>query len=202
MKRKPFIGLTFALTAALFLTGCDKVPQVEIDAANAAIDEVKMAEAEVYAYDSFVMLNDSMSKAMILIENEKSEFFKNFDQAKEHLLGVVQFAQEVKQKTGENKERLKMEIQTAIGETTSLIESCNQLMTEAPKGKEGTMALTAIKNEIMAVDVSVNEANALLMGGQLLPAKEKISAAMEKANSIKAELTDVITKYQSKSKRK
>ncbi len=78
--RIAFLGLT-----AFLLTSCSKVPQAEIDAANAAIEQAKTAGADVYVHENFVALQDSLKSVMVSIESQKSKFIKNYSTAKEHL---------------------------------------------------------------------------------------------------------------------
>ena len=195
MKRKLLVGLSVLGLTMVLLTSCSKVPQVEIDAANVAIEAAKAAGAETYVHDNFVALQDSMNAVMVTIETQKSKFFKNYSTAKEHLVGVTTFAQEVTMQTENRKAELQAEIQNTIAEVKTLIETNRQLIQEAPKGKEGSSALLAIKDELTTIETSVNEASAMLATGDYLPTLDKANAAKEKAMAINAELTEVIAKY-------
>ena len=53
MKIKFLSGLATLGLAALLFTSCAKLPQAEIDAANAAIEQAKVSGAEIYAKDNF-----------------------------------------------------------------------------------------------------------------------------------------------------
>jgi len=185
-----FLGLT-----TLILSSCSKVPQADIDAANAAIEQAKLAGADVYVQESFIALQDSLNSVMVSIESQKSRFIKNYSEAKANLANVTKFAAEVEQQAETRKEELKVEIQNTISEVKTLIESNRQLILEAPKGKEGTSALIAIKGEIDAVETSINEINTLFESGDYLATLDKAGAAKEKASAINTELTEVIAKY-------
>ena len=202
MKNRLFASIAFLGFTALFLTSCTKVPQAEIDAANAAIELAKSAGADVYVHDNFVALQDSLNNVMVSIESQKSKFIKNYSTAKEHLAGVTNYAGEVKQQAETRKEELKVEIQNTIAEVKALIESNRQLILEAPKGKEGTSALAAIKGEIDAVETSINETNTLFEAGDYITTPDKVKVAKEKATAINTELTDVIAKYKANVKGK
>lgn len=202
MKKNLFASIAFLGLTALFFTSCSKVPQAEIDAANVAIDSAKMAGAEVYVHESFVSLQDSLNSVMVSIELQKSKLFKNYSTAKEHLVGVAQYAGEVKTQAITRKEEVKAEVQTTISEVKTLVEQDRQLVTEAPKGKEGASALLAITAEIDAVDSSLVEVNTLFEAGDYLVSLDKVKASKEKATSINAELTEAIEKYKSKGKKR
>lgn len=202
MKNRFFAIIALLGLTASLLTSCSKIPQAEIDAANAAIEQAKAAGADVYVHENYVALQDSLNGVMVNIESQKSKFIKNYSTTKEHLAGVTQFAGEVKQQAETRKVELKVEIQNIINEVKTLIESNRQLILEAPKGKEGTSALMAIKGEIDAVEAAINETNTLFETGDYLTTLDKGKAAKEKANSINIELSKVIAKYKANVKNK
>ncbi len=195
MKNRFFASIVFLGVTSLMLTSCSKLPQAEIDAANAAIEQAKLAGAEVYVYENFVALQDSMNGVMAGIESQKSKFIKNYSNTKADLEGVTNFAGIILQQTETRKEEIKVEVQNLITEVKVLIETNRQLILEAPKGKEGTAALFAIKGEIDAVESSINEASSLLETGDYIATLEKSKAAKEKATSTNVELSNVIAKY-------
>ncbi len=200
MKNNFFVGLSVLGLTALLLTSCEKVPKVEIDAAYVAIAEAKSAGAETYVHDSYVALQDSMNAVMVGVETQKSKFIKNFNTAKEHLTGVSQFAQEVKLQAENRKIELNAEIESVINEAVVLVKSNEELILQAPKGKEGTTALIAIKGELNSIETSIGEAKAMLETGELFATLDKANAAKEKATAINTELASVIAKYKGKRK--
>ena len=195
MKTNYFACIAFWGLTALLTASCSKIPQAEIDAANASVEQAKIAGADIYAHESYVALQDSLKETMAAIESQKSKMFKNYSTVKEQLARVTQLAGESGQQAEIRKEELKEEIQNTIAEVKSLIESDRQLILEAPKGKEGTSALVAIKGELNAIEASMNETNTLFEAGDYLATIDKARVAKEKATSIKTELSEVIAKY-------
>ncbi|WP_291856025.1 hypothetical protein [Marinilabilia sp.] len=202
MKNRLFASIAYLGLTVLVFTSCSKVPQDEIDAANAAIEEAMSAGADVYVHDNFVVLQDSLNSVLVNIESQKSKFIKNYSTAKEQLAGVTQFAGEVKQQAETQKEELKIEIQNTIAEVKTLIESNRQLIIEAPQGKEGASAVEAIKGEIDALETTVIETSTMFESGDYLSSLDKVKAAKEKASAINTELTNVIAKYKTNVKGK
>lgn len=195
MKSRVFMSVASFGLAALLFTGCSKIPQAEIDQANAAIEEAKVAGAETYAPDNFLALQDSFNLVMVNLETQKSKMFKNYKTVIEGLSGVGQFAQQVKLESESRKLEVKSEIQNTIAEVKTLIETNRQLILEAPRGKEEASALVAIKGELDSIEATINEANTTLEAGDFMATLEKTKAAREKANVINVELTEVIAKY-------
>ncbi|HEY9116822.1 MAG TPA: hypothetical protein VIN11_03295 [Roseivirga sp.] len=195
-----------SIASALFIgiigiTSCASVPQEEVDAANAAIENAKTAGAEEYVQDQFMALTDSMAVALASLEEQKSKFFKSYGETIEKLNAVTAQAAVVAANTNEAIETLKAEITSAITEVTEMVAEGRDLIGQAPRGKEGTTALVAIKAELDAIDNAVAESNAMFQAGQLKPSMEKLYVAKEKVGSINTELTDVISKYKTAAKR-
>ncbi|KYG80505.1 hypothetical protein EV198_2179 [Roseivirga ehrenbergii] len=184
------------------VTSCADVPQTEIDAATAAIETAKAAGAEVYVTEQYNALNDSMAVAMASLEEQKSKFFKKYTKTVEKLTQVTAMANEVSANTEATKEAVKTEILASMEEVQTLVAQGRQLITEAPKGKEGTTALEAIKTELDVVEASITESNTMFQNGELKPSLEKVKVAKEKASSINTELTEVISKYKAAPRRK
>jgi len=194
MKMK-YTFISAMIIGMIGLTSCADVPQEEVDAANAAILEAKTAGAEIYVEAEFQALNDSMTVAMASLEEQKSKFFKNYDVTIEKLTAVTEQAAQVTANTNEAINLLKDEISETITEVQGLVAAGRDLIAQAPRGKEGTTALVAIKAELDAIETSVNESNTMFQNGQLKPTMEKLTVAREKASSINTELTEVMSKY-------
>ena len=193
MKKKILLGLA-TVGVTLLLSSCGKVPQVEIDAANNAITEVKAAGAESYLPEEFAALQDSMRVTLENVEVQKSKLFKKFGPIKIQLANIVTLADTVKKNTEIKKEAVKQEVQTTLVEVTTLIEENKTLLTKAPKGKEGAAALEAIKNDITTIEGSLVEVNTMVEAGDYMSALYKVKASKEKSIEINTELTTAIEK--------
>jgi hypothetical protein len=193
MKSKLMIAIA-AMGVAVLFSSCAKVPQAEVDAATAAIQEVKDAGADLYVPEAYQALVDSMKSANEKIEVAKAKWFPSYTKAKETLVWVSQNAVETKAKSEARKVELKAEVETMIGEVKALVAENTALIAKAPRGKEGKEALEAIKSDLAVAETTVTEVEALLANGDLIGSNDKIKAAKEKATSIKAELEEAIAK--------
>lgn len=193
MKSKLMIAIA-AIGIAVLFSSCAKVPQTEIDAATAAVQEVKDAGADLYVPEAYAALVDSMKSANEKVEVAKAKWFPNYTKAKELLAVVSQMAVDTKAKSEARKVELKAETETLIGEVKTLIEENKALIAKAPKGKEGREALEAIKSDVAVAETTVTEVESLLANGDLIGSNDKIKAAKEKATSIKTELEEAIAK--------
>jgi len=193
MKNKVFFGFATVLMVA-FLAGCGKVPQVEIDAANAAIEAAKTAEAAVYIPVEFAAVQDSMNSVLASVEAQKSKLFKKFGPAKEKLTAVVALANKAAENAAVKKEEVRKEGETLLNDIKAVIEENGKLILKAPRGKEGAAVIEQIKADMAAIDATVAEAQDLFTKGSFMNALNKIKAAKEKADGINTELKEAIAK--------
>ena len=194
MKRKLFSGL-IAISLLTIFTACNKAPQPEIDAATAAITETQAIGADAYLHLEFAALNDSMNKVMLGIESKKSKWFAGYKEEKEQLNNIVLLANRVKENTEIRKNEIKEEILTDLSGIKSILAENQQLLSEAPKGKEGTAVLVAIKDELSVLNESVDKITQMVESGDYLNAQSKVSAVNDKSLAINAELKEAIAKY-------
>jgi len=201
MKNKLLLSLSAFAIAMFVFSGCAKVPQVEIDNANVAIQAAQAAGADIYVPEAFAALNDSMNATTASIEAKKSKLFKSYKKEKAQLVSWVQLANDVKLKTEARIAELKAEIQNTLTEVTTLVAQSKELIAQAPRGKEGTTALMAIKADIATIETSVGEVQAAVGTESFIATLDKAKAVKEQAVAINTELTSVIEKYKSRGKK-
>ncbi len=192
MKKIFYVMSIFA--AALLFTSCAKPPQAEIDAAKAALEQAKAAQADKYVEADFLAVQDSLNAVLVEVEAQSSKLFKSYGKAKEKLVVITTNATELVAKTEVRKEEIKTEVAAAQTAVAALLEEDNALLAKAPKGKEGKEAIEAIKVDLAGITASVAEVDGLLASGDLLGAQTKINAAKQKATEINTELKAVLDK--------
>jgi len=191
--KKIFYVLSIVAVSLIF-TSCAKPPQAELDAAKAALEQAKAAQADLYVEADFLAVQDSLNAVQVEIEAQSSKLFKSYTKAKEKLVVVTTQATELVAKTEVRKEEIKTEVATAEAAVAVLIEENNMLLAKAPKGKEGKEAIEAIKLDLTGITASVAEVPALVAAGDLLGAQTKVNAAQQKATEINTELKTVLEK--------
>jgi len=179
----------------VFMTSCGKVPQAEIDNAQMAIENARSAESELYAPEQFAIVEDSLNAILEKIETRKSKFFKSFGDEKTQLEGIVLLADEARMAAETKKQEIIQDYQSVLEQVNNLISENKSLLTQAPKGKEGKLALQAISNDNSAVEESVVLAGNTFASQQYISALEAIKTAHEKALALNDELKQVIAKY-------
>ncbi len=193
MKRH-FIFMAVIAVTVLF-SSCAKVPQAELDAANASLEQAKAAQADIYLESEYLALQDSLNAANTIIQEQKSKMFGNYKVAKQKLVTVSAEATDLASKAEIRKDEIKNEVISAQAEIASLMEENNKLVGIAPKGKEGKEAIEAIKSDLAAINTSIEEINTLLANNEIMAAQTKANAAKQKATDINSELKTVMEKY-------
>jgi len=193
MKSRILMGFAIMVMVAI-LSSCGKVPQAQIDEANAAIEAAKTAQADVYVPTEFAALQDSMRAVNAYIEGQKSKLFKKYGPAKEDLTKVVALAKTVQESAATRKEEVKKEVETLLNDIKTVIDETNKLFLRAPRGKEGKAALDQMKAEMETVNAAVTEAQAQFDKGAYMDALNKVKAAKETADKINGELKEAIKK--------
>ena len=182
------------VAATVIFTSCAKAPQAEIDAAKAALEQAKIAQADLYVEEDYLAVQDSLNAVLVEIEAQSSKLFKSYAKATEKLTVVTAQANDLLAKTDVKKAEIKAEVATTEAATLALIEENNALLSKAPKGKEGKEAIEAIKLDLTSITASVNEISGLVENDNLLQAQTKVNAAKQKATEINTELKTVLEK--------
>jgi len=193
MKNKILMGLA-AIAMVAVLSSCGKTPQVEIDAASAAIEAAKTAEAAVYLPAEFAAVQDSLNAVMTEIAAQESKLFKKFGPAKAKLASVVTLANQVAANTATKKDEVKGEVANLMTSIKTVIEENGKLIPKLPRGKEGAAVIEQIKADVATVDAAVVEAQGLFDKGSYMDALNKINAANEKATALNTEVKEALTK--------
>ena len=131
MKNKVLMGLV-AIAMVAVLSSCGKKPQAEIDAANAAIEAAKTAEAAVYVPAEFTAVQDSLNAVMADITAQESKLFKKFGPAKEKLASILTLAKQVAANAGTKKEEVKAEAANLLTGIKTVIEENGKLIPKRP----------------------------------------------------------------------
>lgn len=200
MNKKSIIRLVALSAIMILFASCAKLPQVEIDNANAAISEAEAASASVYVPASLNAVKDSLNAALEEIETQKSKLFKSYKEPKAKLVRIVDLSAKVKEETVAKIAEIKAEIQSTLDETKALNEENKELLNNAPKGKGGISVLMEIKTEIANIDAAIESNSNYESSSNLNQNLVAVKAIKEQATGLKNELTAVIEKYQSKKK--
>lgn len=193
MKKSVLMGMA-AIILVVVLASCGKKPQAEIDAANAALEAAKTAEAPVYLPAEFSAVQDSMNAINAEITAQESKMFKKFGPVKAKLESTTALATQIADDVAAKKEEVKKEVEASIATLNTTVEDNKTLITKAPRGKEGAAVLEQIKTEMATIETAAAEAQAMYDKGAYMDALNKVKASSERAVSINTELKDAIAR--------
>jgi len=179
---------------ALFVTGCSKAPQAEIDAAKAALEQAAVAEADVYAVDQYAAAEDAMKalEAELTVQEEKSALFRRYGKAKELTADVMTASATAEEAAVAGKAQVQAEATDAIAATRELLAEVQKMLAKAPTGKGTQADLAAMKADLEGVATALDEADAALAAGGFMEAKTGADAAREVLEQVQADITAAI----------
>lgn len=184
--KKMMLGLA-ALIMAVGMISCNKVPQVAIDKATAAIEAAKTVEADRYLADQFTALNDTLTTVLAAIETEKTGT-KNFKPLAEKLEWVATTAETLKVDAETRKAEVRTEVETVLAGLTTAVTEQKDLLGKVVVNNRNRTAIEAIQNEVTVLESAVSEVTTLVTNGDYLTALEKVNLAQIKATAIQNDL--------------
>jgi hypothetical protein len=177
------------IVGALVFAGCEKAPQVEIDAAKKAVSEAE-GVAAVYATEQLNTAKTALDGALAAVKAEDAKMIRNYADAKKKLAAATAAATEAVTAAATNKENMKTEVTGAITQAKAAVEETKKAAKE-PKNKK--MAKEIEKCAVSA-DSSVVKAEAAFAAGDYAAAKIDATAALDKINAGKASMEKPVAK--------
>lgn len=193
MKIKLLSGVAI-MGLALVFSSCQKYPQAEVDAANAAIEAAKAVQANLYVPEEFSAVTDSLNSVLAAVEKEKSKLFSNYKDEVAKLVATADQAKKVAADATAKKEQMKQECTTILADLATTMTQNKAMLAKAPKGKEGKAALEAIANDLTSIETGITEAGSKLASDDVINALNQAKILKDKATAINTELTEVLTK--------
>jgi hypothetical protein len=184
--KKMMLGFV-ALLMAIVMISCNKVPQLAIDNAQAAIEAAKTVEADRYLAAEFNALNDSLTTVLAAIETEKTGT-KDFKPLEEKLTWIATAAETLKTDAETRKAEVRSEVENVLAGLNTLVVQEKEMLGKTPINNRNKTALESIQNEITLVESAINEVNTLVSNGDYLTALEKVNIAQIKAIAVQNDL--------------
>jgi hypothetical protein len=190
--------LVAVLALSVFLIGCAKKPEMEINNAKASIDAAIQEGAEKYAKEEAKLLNDDLAAAMEEVKVQDEKFFKNFDKAKEMLASVQAKAESLKAEIPARKEKAKNDAQAAIDAAKTAVADANAMLAKAPKGKGTRADIEALKADAAGLEEAIKEAESLMTSEEYFAAADKANGVKDKAAEVASQVTVALEKAKGK----
>jgi hypothetical protein len=189
MSRRTMFALA-VLALPLFVWGCSKPPEVEIQKAQAAMAAARTAEAQQYAPKALSSAQDTLNAAMAYKQEQDAKFvlFRRYEKGRQQLIKAETMAQKAEADAKAEKERVRQEVMGMLSSATTEFDAVKVAFQTAPKGKGNKAELALIEAEIQSVEGPFAEAKAEFDGGRFLTAKPKVTAVREQIRRINDEI--------------
>ena len=198
MKRMSLLILSFAVAG--LVSGCAAPPTSEVDAAKAAVENARKAEAPKYATAEFSGLEGSIKSidAELGAQEGKFPLFRNFDRVKQDAIDTKSKADGVAKLAQENKAKAKAEAEAALNDATASIEAAKGSLGVAPRGKGTRADVEQLESDLAGVEAQVADVSSAISGEDYFGARDKASAIKSTADNVKSQVDEAIEKYQMK----
>lgn len=178
-------ALILMVMAAVVLTGCQKAPEQEMQAAQQSMDAAKQGEAEKYAQAELSTAQATMDQARQEIEAQKAKWMPNYDKAKELLSTAKTQADAAKDAAIAGKDKAKNEANQAIADAKAAADQAEATLKTAPKGGKGTKVdIAMMQKDVEGVRTSIADAEQKLASEDYLGARDTANAARDSAKKV------------------
>jgi len=200
--RKMFVVLPLIFGLAL-MVGCAKPPQLDIQAAKAAIDAAQAAGAADYAAASLQAAQGAQSSldAELQAQEKKFALFRNYNNAKKLAADTKAAGDKAVADANAGKEQAKAEATQLIEQAKATHKEAGDMLANAPAGKGSKADLDAMKADLAGVETSIADADRAFGEGRYLEAKAKAMAARGAAEGVKAQVQQAIEMRKSRQKK-
>jgi hypothetical protein len=193
MKHRIPVFMLLFVSAVLF-AACAKAPEQALTTSRDALTAARDAGADQYVPELYVAAADSFAAAEAEIEtqNARNAFSRDYDRAEALLAFVTESAQVAQTRVSDQKEIVRTENEALFATVDSTLARVADLMTQAPVGKDGNVALASIREDATLAGSSLAAARAAQEAGDSIRANAIAEAALEKGQALAAELVRAI----------
>jgi len=181
-------ALVLMVVAAVLLTGCQKPPDAELQAATQAMEGAKTAEAEKYAQSELSTASATMEQVRTEIEAQKAKWMPNYDKAKEMIAQAKSQADAAKEAAIAGKEKAKNDATQAIADAKAMVEATEAALKTAPKGKGTKADLEMMGKDLEGYKQSITEAEGLMTSEDFIGARDKAKQALDNAKGVQDQI--------------
>lgn len=182
--------LTASVLIALIFSGCAKPPTQELDAAQAALDEAKNSEADIYAPKTYISASNSLQEARLKVEQQ------DYEGGKASAVQAKQFADRSRSEAEANKQIVRNDVQDQINRVSSGITDARLVIDSAPKGKGADEDLDQLRSGLGQAEASLSAARNNISGGKFKDAQTQAQSAESRMMQVTESIQTAIQKIE------
>jgi hypothetical protein len=160
--------------AALFITACGEPPNKEMDQAQGAIDAARAAGADRYAAAEYTAATDALKRSQDAVA------LRDYRLALNEALDSREHAQNAARQGADTKAQLRAEVERDMAQIAALIAEANTRLAAATRARVPRRVLDGPRQELAAVDVSVQKAGEAMKADDYLSAKTALQGVQER----------------------
>ncbi|MCJ7442317.1 MAG: hypothetical protein MUO25_12210 [Thermoanaerobaculaceae bacterium] len=204
-KSQVFVGVLL-MVAAVLAVGCAKPPQMEIDAAKAALTAAEQAEAPKYAAEAWDKGQQGMNavNAELEAQNAKFALFRSYTKAKQLIADATTAANAAKDAGIAGKEKAKNDAMAAIDAAKAALTAADGLFAAIGKcprargAKEVKKDLGTVKGNMDAMKAQVADIDAKFAKEDFFGAKAAADTLKGQVDPVAKDLEGIKTKFKCK----
>ena len=198
MRRTSTVIMMFCLV--VLLASCASVPQQDIDAAKAAVQVAKDAQADKYAAAALQSADDLMNQINTEVETQNAKFalFRNYDKVKELVNQAKAAGEKAKADAVAGKEAAKKDAEVSLAAAQQAVAAAKEILPKAPKGKDTKAEIEAMTADVAGMETAVTDVQSQISKEQFLEAAAKAKSIKEKADGVTAQVQAAIDKKKGK----
>ena len=176
------LRLSACILAAVLVTACGgDPPNKEMDQAQGAIDAARAAGADRYATTEYTAATDALKRAQEAVTQG------DYRQALNEALDSREHAQNAAREAADSQAQVRGEVERDMAQIATLIAEANTRLAAATRARVPRRTLDGPRQELAAVDESVQKAGAAMRANDYLAARAALQGVQERiAQAMKA----------------
>jgi len=168
--------------------GCSSPPQAEIEAARAAIESARQADAGTWAAQELKTAEDSLAAAEAEVAAQSGRWFKGYGRARDLAAQAKQQAESAAAAAAANRERARSESEAAIGAADAALKTAEGSLKAAPATRYSKADRALFRNEISKLAPVLQEARTAFEIADYRRASQLADSVRDGANDIATRL--------------
>jgi len=168
------LRLSACIVAAVLVTACGDPPNKEMDQAQGAIDAARAVGADRYATTEYTAATDALKRAQDAVGQ------RDYRQALNEALDSREHAQNAAREAADARAQLRGEVERDMAQIAALIAEANTRLAAATRSRTPRRVLDGPRNDLAAVDQSVQKAGAAMRADDYLAARTALQGVKER----------------------
>lgn len=186
------IGLVLSLAFAFF--SCAQPPEEELKAAADALAAAKMAEADIYAPETYQSAQDTLNEANVQGDPESDQ--RDYESSRISAIRAKELADRATQEAGVNKEQTRNEAQDLITRLSTELTDFRAALNNVPRGKGADDDLDQLQSDLAQSEASLSDAKNSLNTGNFKDALDQARSAEDNMSQVQGAVQTAMQKVE------